>query len=280
MKAVVFVKKYNLPKRSYASFIYRNTNMHISLSYGRSQYSADLSKPIDLSLPLSNTDENPIAWYLDKPVIEPVRNGDWIGSVSKGSSTNFNNIGFNPHGHGTHTECLGHITRDFHSVNQHLASFFFMAELISATPEIHGDDRIVTLGQIRERLKGKAPEAVIIRTLPNAITKKSAKYSNTNPPFLAADAANYLREAGVQHLLIDMPSVDREHDEGKLLAHKAFWNVRDVDDLNTDARFGATITELVFVPDEIADGTYLLNLQTAPFENDASPSRPVLYALS
>jgi hypothetical protein len=31
------------------------------------------------------------------------------------------------------------------------------------------------------------------------------------------------------------------------------------------------------VPDDIVDGIYLLEIQMAPFENDASPSRPVLY---
>ena len=56
----------------------------------------DLSKPIDISISLTNTDENPIAWYLDKPEIEPVKVGNWIGKVSEGkSSTNFNNIFFN-----------------------------------------------------------------------------------------------------------------------------------------------------------------------------------------
>ena len=90
-------------------------------------FQIDLSKPIDISLPLSNTDKNPIAWYIDRPEIKPVVFGDWIGKVSEGSSTNFNNIFFNPHGHGTHTECLGHITKDVHSINRVLTSYFFKA---------------------------------------------------------------------------------------------------------------------------------------------------------
>ncbi len=80
-------------------------------------FQIDLSKPIDISIPLTNSDKNPIAWYIEKPEIEPVKFGDWVGKVSEGSSTNFNNIFFNPHGHGTHTECLGHITREFYSIN-------------------------------------------------------------------------------------------------------------------------------------------------------------------
>lgn len=239
----------------------------------------DLSKPIDISIPLSNTDENPIAWYIEKPEIEPVVFGDWIGKVSEGSSTNFNNIFFNPHGHGTHTECLGHITRDFYSINQCLKQFFFKAELISITPENINDDLVITKFQIEKALNGKTPEAIVIRTLPNLEQKKHKNYSKTNPPYLADEAAIFIREIGIQHLLIDLPSVDREEDEGKLLAHKAFWNVKDVNNLNDDARLNCTITEMIFVKNEIQDGSYILNLQIASFENDASPSKPILYKI-
>ncbi len=243
-------------------------------------FEVDLSKPIDISISLSNTDENPIAWYIEKPVIEPVVFGDWIGKVSEGSSsTNFNNIYFNPHGHGTHTECLGHITKEFYSINQALKQFFFLAELISVEPELQNEDLVITKKQIENALKGTAPEAIVIRILPNNSDKLSMKYSNTNPPYLSEDAAIFIRESGIQHLLIDLPSVDKEHDQGKLLAHKAFWNVQDVTSLNADARINCTITEMIFVNDAVKDGSYLLNLQIAPFENDASPSKPILYKI-
>ncbi|MBL7942681.1 MAG: cyclase family protein, partial [Flavobacteriales bacterium] len=62
--------------------------------------------------------------------------------------------------------------------------------------------------------------------------------------------------------------------EGKLLAHRAFWKYP------TQTRSHCTITEFVFVPDHVADGLYLLNLQVAAFDNDAAPSRPVIYALA
>lgn len=243
-------------------------------------FEIDLSKPLDISLPISNTEQNPIAWYIEKPEIEPVRFGDWVGRVSEGSSsTNFNNIFFNPHGHGTHTECLGHITRDFYSINQCLKQFFFTAEVVSVQPDVQGEDFIITKAQIENALKDKSPEAIIIRTLPNSSDKTSKKYSNTNWPYLLEEAATFIRERGIQHLLIDLPSVDREHDEGKLLAHKAFWNVKDVNYLNEDARKNCTITELVYVNDSIEDGSYILNLQITSFENDASPSKPILFKI-
>lgn len=254
--------------------------MKATIQHNNTKFHVDLSKPIDISIQITNSEENPIAWYLEEPLIEPVRFGEWVGKVSSGmSSTNFNNISFNPHGHGTHTECLGHITRYFYSINQSLKQFFFIAELISVELEEREGDFIVSKEAIVKALNNNTPEAIVIRTLPNEASKLSRKYSHTNPPYLDEEAARFIRESGIQHLLIDLPSVDKEKDEGKLLAHKAFWNVTDVNNLNSDARLDATITELIYVPDDVPDGSYLLNLQIASFENDASPSKPVLYAV-
>ena len=154
-----------------------------------------------------------------------------------------------------------------------------MSQLISIKPENIDNDLVITKSQIQNLVLHKNSDALIIRTLPNEINKLSKKYSHTNPAYLSEEAAIYIREIGVKHLLIDLPSVDKEHDEGKLLAHKSFWNVTNVDVLNSDARIDCTITEMIFVNDKIADGNYLLNLQIVNFVNDASPSKPVLYEL-
>jgi len=95
----------------------------------------DLSKPIDISIPLSP--DGPRAWYVDKMRIEPVQNDAFTGSVKLGGSVNFNDIHFNPHGHGTHTESYGHISKDVVSINSVLNQFFFVAELISITGRIN-----------------------------------------------------------------------------------------------------------------------------------------------
>ncbi|WP_353118051.1 cyclase family protein [Myroides odoratus] len=255
--------------------------MKATLSISNHTYAVDFSQPIDISIPLTNTDENPIAWYLDKPSIEPVRMGDWVGKVSEGqSSTNFNTIAFNPHGHGTHTECLGHITREFYSINDTLKTFVFLAQVLTVTPERQDDgDAVITLTQIQRQWNEQEQTAVVLRTLPNHENKKHSKYSHTNPPYLAADAAAFLREKGIKHLLIDLPSVDKEKDGGELAAHKAFWNVKNVNQVNDDAQFDATITELIYVADEVVDGMYILNIQIASFVNDASPSKPILYQI-
>jgi len=247
--------------------------MIATIEYISKKLQIDLSKPIDISIPLRASKKNVNAWYIGKPKIKAVKQGTWIGRVTKGSSVNFNNIQFNPHAHGTHTECVGHITEEFHSVNQHLKQFFFLAEVITVVPEKSGDDFVISKKQLQFALGNKKREAIVIRTLPNTDEKFSKKYSHTNPPYLLEEATIYLKEKGIQHLLIDLPSVDKEKDGGKLLSHNAFWNT------GGKIRFDATITELIFVPNTVEDGTYFLNIQIASFENDATPSKPVLYEI-
>ena len=248
--------------------------MIAEIIYNSEKHKIDLSKPLDISISIDVLKENVNAWYLDDPKISPVTSGDWVGSVAKGADVNFNNIVFNPHAHITHTECVGHITKEVYSVNKNLNRFFFLAEVITIYPEKLDDGGfVITKYQLQKVLNHKKIVAVVIRTLPNSDKKTNARYSNTNPPYLLEEAAVYLKEIGIKHLLIDLPSVDKEKDGGKLLAHNAFWNTKN------EIRFDATITEFIYVPNNIEDGTYFLNLMIAPFENDATPSKPILYKI-
>lgn len=239
----------------------------------------DTNHPLDISLPLSNTSENPRAWYVYIPEFEPVRANGYIGSIKEGGSVNFRNIFFNPHGHGTHTECLGHITEEIYSINDTMKTFMCVAQLVSITPkkklfmENDEQDDIVTIDQLKSLEIESNVEALILRTMPNEESKKHKNYSSTNPPYLDVKCIEFFNKHKIKHLLIDTPSVDRESDGGELAFHHAFWGVPD------NLNFDRTITELIFVEDEIVDGTYILDLQVAPFENDAAPSRPVLYKI-
>ena len=237
------------------------------------KYKIDLSKPLDISIPLRASKKNVNAWYIDEPTIEPVVIDGWIASVAKGASINFNNIQFNPHAHGTHTECVGHITEKVHSVNQNLKQFFFLAEVITVAPEKFMEDNIISKKQLQFALGNKKRDALVIRTMPNTKEKLSTQYSNTNWPYFKKEAMQYLVKKGIKHLLIDLPSIDREKDEGELICHNVFWNTKG------RLRLDATITELIYVDNKIDDGTFFLNLQIAPFENDASPSKPILYKI-
>lgn len=231
----------------------------------------DLAQGIDLSIPISDQ-KNQVSAYYSEPVrMEPFRSGTFIGEVRQGGSVNYRNIFFNPHGHGTHTECIGHIDETIHSVNQNFKEFWQLADLVSVQPEMKLDgDEVIDLADIS---LNPDSTALIIRTLPNKDAKRTRQYSGSNPPYVSEPSIAHLVELGIEHILIDLPSLDREVDEGKLVCHNAFFRP------NGAARKGSTITELIFVENKAEDGQYLLNLQMAAFENDAAPSRPIIYPI-
>lgn len=247
--------------------------MIASIQIDQKTFYVDLSKPLDISIPLKAGEENVNAFYIPPIKFEPFTAGNFIGDVNQGGSCNVFSISFNPHGNGTHTETVGHISSEKYPIYKCLLQFFFEAQLITIKPEVYDNDRIIKLRQVESLLKGKCAEALIIRTLPNTRKKLSAHYSGTNPPYMEESAAIYLRKLNVNHLLLDLPSIDREEDNGKLFAHHAFWNYP------VSPRINCTISELIYVADDINDGDYLLNLQIASFDNDASPSKPILYAI-
>ncbi len=247
--------------------------MFAHITHRSKAYKADISKPFDISIPLRAGIMNVNAWWAKPVTIEPVRMGDWVGDVKQGGSVNFRDVSFNPHGNGTHTECVGHISREEFTINQCLKSFFFIAEVITVLPAVIGEDQVITREMLLPFFETGNVEAVVIRTLSNPPDKINYQYSGTNPPYIDVDAIAYLLEKGIDHILIDTPSVDREQDEGKLAAHHLFWNYPEKPAMHR------TITELIYVPNTVLDGLYLLNLQIASFENDASPSKPVLYRL-
>ena len=251
--------------------------MIAEININNEKFKVDLNNPIDLSL--TSKDENSFkAWYVDEIKINPIKNGDFIGSVNEGGAVNFREILINPHGNMTHTESVGHISKEKINVNKLLKTNNFLAQLITIKPQkiINKNkkevDQIISLKQIKNKIIPNI-QALIIKTQNNYYELTKKNYNNTNWPFLAESSASYIRSKGIQHLLIDQPSIDKEFDQGKLLAHRAFWNYPNEIDSKK------TITELIGIPNHVKDGRYLLNLTLANIENDAVPSRPIIYKL-
>jgi len=245
----------------------------IDLKLGVSSFRADLSKPIDISIPLRAGPETVNAFHAPMMKIVPIVSGDFVGDTLEGGQVNTKIISLNPHGNGTHTECVGHISTEIFYLNDCLKTFMFPCRLTSVTPSLRDNgDLIIEKSQLVDADLTGLP-ALAIRTLPNSDEKLLRNYSGNNPPYFDEAAILYMVELGVKHLLIDLPSVDRESDDGKLLAHKAFWSFPNA------IRKDCTISELIYVPEEVEDGQYLLNLQITSIESDASPSKPILYRL-
>ncbi len=241
-----------------------------------------LGEPIDISVPLRFNGPQPNAYGVEAATSKACEAGDLVGDTRRGGSCNFERYSVIPHCNGTHTECVGHITVDRISVLDCLKDVLMPAVLVTVEPERSVDgDLIITRRSLQAAIADKGlrvPSALVIRTLPNDDSKLSRVYDESNiPPYFAAEAMEYIFACGFAHLLVDMPSIDRMFDEGKLVNHRIFWNVEPASrEINATTRIHSTITELIYVPSRVADGDYLLNLQIAPFVSDCSPSRPIL----
>lgn len=246
----------------------------LEIRLGNQLFSVNLNTPLDISIPLRSGIANPNCYYADNPSFTPIVKDDFIGNVERGGPCNHLRINLAPHGNGTHTECYGHISPDPNAtINQCLKRFHFIANLVSIqTKRMSSGDQIIRWSDLASKVSSWV-EALVIRTLPNHPNKYTAQYSGTNPPYLERKVAQNAAQNGISHLLVDLPSVDKENDGGKLPVHHDFWNYP------VHTRQQSTITELIYVPNTVKDGLYLLNLQIASLESDASPSKPVLYPL-
>ncbi|MFN0277928.1 MAG: cyclase family protein [Pyrinomonadaceae bacterium] len=239
----------------------------------------------DISIPLIFNGSQPNAYGVEPASSKACEYGSLVGDTRRGGSVNFEQYTFIPHCNGTHTECVGHITHERFSVRECLKDVLMTASLVSVEPQSTNGDLVISRDVLNAVISsGASPlgyasgSALIVRTLPNDDSKLSRLYDeDIIPPYFTTDAMQLIVERGFKHLLVDMPSIDRLFDEGKLSNHRIFWNVKPGSrEVSADTRSDSTITEMIYVPNEIDDGEYLMNLQIAPFAADAAPSRPLL----
>lgn len=270
---------------------------------------ADASAPIDISIPLDFDGDQPSFFGAPRAAREHLRAGDWVGDTRQGGSCNVGVYRITPHCNGTHTECIGHIVNDPVTVPQVLHGGLIPATLVTIEPVAcaHTDEttvpapgpthRMITAAALTEALTkaladapadaGSAAHAIlrkalIIRTTPNPASKRAQAYDpGAAPPFLSLEAARLLVALGTEHVLVDTPSLDRMDDEGHLSAHHEFFGLPPgARDAALARRARCTVTEMIYVPDAVPDGAYLLDLQVPPFLTDAAPCRPLLYPLT
>ena len=193
----------------------------------------------------------------------------------------------------THTECVGHIVNENIFVNQLPINGFKTAGLITVIPSSpSGNDDsyidkqkksdLVIKGRSIELALKDIPhqvEVLVVRTLPNDSEKLTKVYDNSEvPPYFSLDAIECLKNNNIEHLCIDIPSLDRINDGGALASHHMFWDIPlGENTLKNKKPSLKTITELAYIKPDIQDGFYVINLQVSNFELDAAPSKPLLY---
>jgi arylformamidase len=258
---------------------------------------ADPAGAVDLSIPLRFDGPQPSAFGAAAARGQALEAGSFIGDVQRGGSCNCCSYSLTPHCNGTHTECVGHITLENISVRDMAVEHLVPALLLSVTPQAsettqessvpapQPGDRLITREALTAAASAHAASsfgALVVRTLPNGKDKLSRDYSVAGiPPYFSADAMRWIVEHDVRHLVVDLPSLDRAADQGHLTTHRLFWGVpAGGKNFSAARRANATVTELAYIDDSVPDGFYLLNLQVAPFDADAAPSRPILYPVA
>jgi len=274
-------------KNYFGAEINEINNMILTLSIGGRNYEVDTSSGQNISIPLYAGLAGPRCYYAPPIRFEAVIAGEFIGDLEAGGHVNYKNITLNPHGNGTHTECVGHIHPGPYTINDCLKESSFLAMLLTVTPVVSSSGDLTITEYLlvkawKNLLHQLTPEtstipnsatALIVRTSPNGPEKKLKDYSGTNPPYFTPEAIEWSNRQGFQHLLTDLPSVDKEEDEGTLLAHKRFWGLPEM------VLSHKTITELIYVDDLLKDNVYFCQIQTIPLQLDASPSKVLLYSV-
>lgn len=257
--------------------------------------SFDAANPHSLAIELNFDGHGPRWFGAPVPHSRPLQAGSFSGRVSSGASCNASTLTLTPHCDGTHTECIGHLTRERHDARAAVPAGFLPALLLSVAPARaaagaestrpapHADDLLITRQALLSAWPQQlpfAPLALIVRTLPNPADKRARDYGQQPAAYLSLEAAQFMVERGISHLVLDVPSADRADDEGELAAHRVFFGLEaGATALAAARRPECTITELAYIDNALGDGPWLLQLQIPALAGDALPSRPLLYKL-
>ncbi len=249
--------------------------MYCSIEIDTRLYHYNTDHYYDLSIPVDFNGEQANYFDVERAKATPFKSDKVIGDTTQGGGCNFDVVSFIPHCNGTHTECVGHIVNEDIQVHTMIIDSMIPASLITVSP----NNGVIEADQLN--IIDGFKDALIIRTLPNDNSKRSATYDSKNlPPYFSNEAMVTLNDMGIRHLLVDMPTIDQAYDEGQLENHHSFWGVEQgLHELNGGEPSQKTITEMIYVPNEIKDGTFLLQIQVIHFISDASPSRPLIFPL-
>ncbi|MCC6170964.1 MAG: cyclase family protein [Gammaproteobacteria bacterium] len=252
----------------------------------------DLASPVSLAAPLRFDGRDPRHFDAPAPRRWPLALPGFSGEVRRGASCNCSTLELTPHCNGTHTECVAHLVDEPLDACEIAPRGPLLALLLSippvsaagsgedSDPAPQPGDRLLTRVALRAAWPETlpfAPRALVLRSsAPLAVASTTALAA----PYLSRQLAAELVARGIEHLVVELPSIDRGQDQGRLCAHRIFFGLPPGSTRLAEAqRGGCTITELAAIPAELPDGPCALQLALPRIAGDAVPSQPLLYRL-
>lgn len=254
----------------------RNATAVLEIEWNGRRYRSRAPVASDLSLPLAFDGTGPLAFGAGPAALRPLAAPGFSGRVAAGASCNASVLTVTPHGNGTHTESVAHLLDRGPTVPALLLTGWLPAWLAS----VDAPGRPIAPAALTAALSHAAAAgcaAFVLRTRPNDAGKLARRYTAEDPPaWLAPETAQAFAAAGIEHLVVDLPSLDRL-DDPDLGAHRAFFGLHP-DGSRDGARLRCTVTEFAYAPDELGDGLYLIDIQVPRWQLEAVPSRVLAVA--
>jgi len=268
--------------------------MRLELWLAGERHCIDAENPVELAIKQTFDHAQPAFFTENGATRTVLEHGHFIGDMARSGTCNVQTLHITPHCHGTHTEGVGHLTTSITDLIDHPPPPWLPTRVVSVQPlplastgEAYRaaqdpEEAVISAAMLSHALRKPCPPALVLRTLPNPRDKCSRHYRGSNShPYFTQQAMHCIRQADIQHLLVDMPSIDRADDGGVLANHRVFWDLSaEHASAPPAAALGRTITEMIYVPETVSDGLYLLSLQLPRLGGDALPSRPLLFNLA
>jgi kynurenine formamidase len=244
---------------------------------------------IDLTVPVRSTPPRATAWGIPDAAAQPFAAGDFVAAVAQGGSVNCDVWTFSVHSSGTHTETARHIVD---SGAPPISDIHFPplldALVLRVAPEAFRDteesydgapcdnDLVITREGLQRAIaeRNSPPVSALVVLSGTIRTPEDARFEYEPAPYFTNEAMTWIVETlAPTHLLVDLPSVDRLWDGGKVANHRRFWGVTSAG----VARPLNTITEFLCAEPDLASGEYQLQMSVSSLVADAAPSRILLY---
>ncbi len=241
-------------------------SLSINITSNKNNYRFVLGEPFSVSrtVTLSNHSN---AFFLPEYQTQSFTYKDvFVGDVLSGGSCNVDVLSFCPHNL-THVETSAHILDQ--SVSQskiqdlptnHLQGLVYLLDLSKNLTE---NDKFITSELVRQELsKISLPISALAIKTPSSLLKQDYDFSGKDFLALNEEAAKEItnfsfEDQKVTTLILDLPSTDSENDKGKLLAHRAFFEIPR-EGIKFDDMKKKAIVELAYFKDVVQNNYYFI----------------------